>query len=243
MPTKLSIHRKFVFALKGDVYLHYNPFATPDDLRKQVCAYNYTSFGIGPVYSTELHAAAFAPGSARLATACSDDIVRIWYVETGKPIVVLEHTGGAQDLEFSPDGSLLLSASWTWTVKIWDAYTGVMIMSLEGHSFPVTTARFSPCGRDRRRLWGALGNETVGADADRLRPISGAVDGGTELCVSSKYPPAVFPFDTPGPTLDRLRRSSSLQQTGAISSSFLATCGTGAVPLSLMHMGSLTQSM
>ncbi|TBU48045.1 hypothetical protein BD309DRAFT_815411, partial [Dichomitus squalens] len=49
---KLSIHRKFVFALKGDVYLHYNPFATPDDLRKQVCAYNYTPFGIGPVYST-----------------------------------------------------------------------------------------------------------------------------------------------------------------------------------------------
>ncbi|TBU44211.1 hypothetical protein BD309DRAFT_862765, partial [Dichomitus squalens] len=33
-PSKLSIYREFVFMLQGNVYLRYNPFATPDDFKK-----------------------------------------------------------------------------------------------------------------------------------------------------------------------------------------------------------------
>ncbi|TBU22856.1 hypothetical protein BD311DRAFT_675135, partial [Dichomitus squalens] len=33
-PTKLSTYCEFVFMLQGNVYLRYNPFATPDDFKK-----------------------------------------------------------------------------------------------------------------------------------------------------------------------------------------------------------------
>ncbi|EJF59302.1 prim-pol domain-containing protein [Dichomitus squalens LYAD-421 SS1] len=66
-PTKLFTHREFAFTLQGDVYLRYNSFATSDDLKKQVCAYNPTRFEIGPVYSARprdkktVRPAAFSP--------------------------------------------------------------------------------------------------------------------------------------------------------------------------------------
>ncbi|TBU63709.1 hypothetical protein BD310DRAFT_944806 [Dichomitus squalens] len=61
-PMKLSTHRNFVFTLHGVVYLRYNSFATPHDLKKQVCAYNPTRFEIGLVYfARTVRSVAFAP--------------------------------------------------------------------------------------------------------------------------------------------------------------------------------------
>ena len=53
-PTRLFTHREFAFTLANDVYLRYNSFTTPDELKKQVCNLNPSRFEIGPVYSARV---------------------------------------------------------------------------------------------------------------------------------------------------------------------------------------------
>jgi WD40 repeat protein len=47
---------------------------------------------------------------------------------------------------FSPDGGAIVSASRDKTVKIWDARTGRLLHTLEGHTNGVFSAAFSPDG-------------------------------------------------------------------------------------------------
>ena len=50
-------------------------------------------------------------------------------------------------LVFSPDSSLLATASWDLTVKIWDVKSGREIKTLKGHAVPVHSVRFIPNGK------------------------------------------------------------------------------------------------
>ena len=146
-----------------------------------------------------LNAAAFDPTSTCIATAFDHDTVRIWDVETGESLFVMEqHTGWVRDVSFSLDGSLL-SASWDRTVKIWDASTGVMISSLKGHSDDVRAVCFSPCGSyiasaswdNMVRLWRTSDGTCIGTFTEHRvwvshvafspdgKTLSSAADDGT----------------------------------------------------------------
>ena len=54
-----------------------------------------------------------------------------------------------RDLAFSPDGNLVLTVQRNHppqnTMKIWDAYTGLELLRLLGHTSIVSKACFSPC--------------------------------------------------------------------------------------------------
>ncbi|EJF55654.1 beta transducin-like protein, partial [Dichomitus squalens LYAD-421 SS1] len=59
------------------------------------------------------------------------------------------HDDGVNDMAFSPDDQLLLSASTDMTMKTWNVRTGAMVTSLAGHKSSVNKGRFgrfSPCG-------------------------------------------------------------------------------------------------
>ena len=61
--------------------------------------------------------------------------------------VLSGHTGPLGDIDFSPGGSRIVTASADGTARVWGATTGRMLGSLEGHRGAVYSARFSPDGQ------------------------------------------------------------------------------------------------
>lgn len=81
-----------------------------------------------------------------LATGLDDETVRLWDVAKREVIATLEgHTGDVNSVTFSPDATLLASASsWDGAVKLWDVATHEIVTSLEGDSDVVSAVEFSP---------------------------------------------------------------------------------------------------
>jgi WD40 repeat protein/tRNA A-37 threonylcarbamoyl transferase component Bud32 len=80
----------------------------------------------------------------------------LWELATGKER--LSVAGALQCVGFSPDGRRLVTAGESNTVKVWDAGSGRLLLSLSGHLKDVTRVVFSP---DGRRLASASMDKTV----------------------------------------------------------------------------------
>jgi len=85
-----------------------------------------------------------------MATADWDKTAHVWDADTGRELLVLRgHEGSLASVEFSRDGSRLVTASSDKTARIWDAHTGATLAVLAGHDHPLTGARFN---RDATRV-------------------------------------------------------------------------------------------
>lgn len=60
---------------------------------------------------------------------------------------LLGHSRAISSLSFSPDGTLLASASADKTVRIWSLRTGQLVETLKGHGGGISDIAWSPCGR------------------------------------------------------------------------------------------------
>ena len=90
-------------------------------------------------------AAAFDPaGSTRLAIAAHRGVVKLLDVETGGELAILRSRGDTTSIAFSPDGTLIVTASDNGGVTIWDTHAGVTLFSLQGHEKRVNQICFSP---------------------------------------------------------------------------------------------------
>ena len=49
-------------------------------------------------------------------------------------------------MAYSPDGKRIVCASQDMTLKVWDASTGAVLLSLKGQGAPVTSVAYSPDG-------------------------------------------------------------------------------------------------
>jgi WD40 repeat protein/tRNA A-37 threonylcarbamoyl transferase component Bud32 len=104
----------------------------------------------------EVWAVSFDRQGQRLLSAGSDG-ARMWRVDTGEELLFLPHDKPVIDARLSPDGTSIATASGELTY-LWDAGTGELRHTLEGHTLPVWSARFDPSGR---RLVTAAGDGTV----------------------------------------------------------------------------------
>jgi cytochrome c len=83
----------------------------------------------------------------RTATAGADGRIAIWRAGNVEPDSVLEgHTAPIAALAVSPDGTMLASASWDQTVRLWPL-TGGAPRVLEGHTQNVNGVEFAVDGR------------------------------------------------------------------------------------------------
>lgn len=89
----------------------------------------------------------FSPDSSLLASAGDRGNVRLWDVETGEKVLLLQgHRGSVNSVAFSPDGSRIATASDDSTVCLWDAKSGELLLTLQGHQSRVSSVAFSPNG-------------------------------------------------------------------------------------------------
>ncbi|HIK03209.1 MAG TPA: ribosome assembly protein 4, partial [Trichormus sp. M33_DOE_039] len=99
-------------------------------------------------HSSQVFSVAYSPNSKYLASASTDNTIKIWDISTGKPVQTLKgHSDSVNSVAYSPDSKYLASTSSDTTIKIWDISTGKALNTLKGHSDSVYSVAYSPDGK------------------------------------------------------------------------------------------------
>src|SRR5581483_9220713 len=125
--------------------------------------------------------ATLSPAGDLVATARGRE-VRLRDAAGGRLLHALAgHRSLVTDVEFSPDGTRLVTASDDHDARVWDVATGRLVHVLRGHFFAVRTASFSPDGRwivtssqFTAGLWNAGTGALVLYLRGHTRPLTGA---------------------------------------------------------------------
>jgi WD40 repeat protein len=148
-----------------------------------------------------LYSARFSPDGNRVALV--DWQPAVCDVATGKALFDLEgHTSQVRDIDYSPDGQWLVTASEDHTARIWRAATGKS-MAVLPHDGPVTMAIFSPDGQwvitgaaDRVvRVWDATNRKKVSEIDIRPKELASfalSPDGSFLVTASEEHTAEVF---------------------------------------------------
>jgi WD40 repeat protein len=122
-------------------------------------------------------AVAFSQDGCTLASASSDDTLKLWEAASGLELCCLiGHTGSVHSVAFSRDGNMLASASWDHTIKLWDTASARELRTLIGHSSHVS---FSPDGRTLAsasddctlKLWDAVSGRELRTLTGHTSPV------------------------------------------------------------------------
>ena len=93
---------------------------------------------------------AFSPDGKRLYAGSDETGIAIaWEIASGKKLFRFNGQGtvvGVDAIAASPDGTRLATGEIDTTVKLWEAATGKLLLTLFGHSSQVVSVAYSPDG-------------------------------------------------------------------------------------------------
>jgi WD40 repeat protein/serine/threonine protein kinase len=102
-------------------------------------------------------------------------------------MAITGHSARVRSIQFSPDGTRLITAAFDKTARVWDAETGQQLMLIEGHQGSVMSAYYSPDGRriltassdKTARVWDAASGRLLLTleHPDRVRSAMFSADG------------------------------------------------------------------
>lgn len=152
---------------------------------------------------------AMDPVSPRFATCggFNDPTIRMWSLPDGRLLNVMRgHTDTTSKVQFSPDGSAIVSSSYDGTVRVWDPDDGDCTATLTGHSgsinslsFQADGKRFATAGEDGTVLiWDFASREVIKVfdqGSARVPSVSMAPDGHFAVSTSA-YDQVVVMWDT-----------------------------------------------
>jgi len=168
--------RKVIFSLKGHSDIVTSANYSPDGKSIVTASHDYTAIIWDVVtglasdtlkgHTFLLTSAKYSPDGRTIVTSSSDGTAKIWDAMDGKLIHTMEgHLGDATSVVFyldgtttrvntparsatySPDGKTILTTYWDNSIHVWDAGSGILLSSLQGHSSDVKLATFSPDGK------------------------------------------------------------------------------------------------
>ncbi|MBE2221012.1 MAG: NACHT domain-containing protein [Anaerolineae bacterium] len=92
-------------------------------------------------------AVAFSPDGSRMATASSDNSIKLWDAVTGQNyLTLIGHENTVNDVVFTHDGSQVISGGQNGQIMLWDAGTGNRILTRTGDNGAVNAMALSPDG-------------------------------------------------------------------------------------------------
>jgi WD40 repeat protein/tetratricopeptide (TPR) repeat protein len=124
-------------------------YGGPEDAVGGAWLWEVGGAGAGPLrrfpHEDDVFSVDFGAGGRRAVTASFDRTVRVWDVETGESRALLRHAERALLARFSPDGSLVATASLA-EARIWDAARGVPVGAPMRHGGQIRLLQFNPEG-------------------------------------------------------------------------------------------------
>ncbi|NQE37420.1 AAA-like domain-containing protein [Microcoleus asticus] len=173
-------------------------------------------------HSNVVISVAFSPDGKTLASASSDKTIKLWNLQSQKPIATLTgHSNSVRSIAFSPDGKILASASYDHTIKLWHLETQTQVTTLTGHSNQVYSVAFSPDGKalacasgdNTIKLWHLESQKpiaTLTGHSNKVLSVAFSPDGKTLASASSDHTIKLWHLESQKPITTLIGHSNSV---------------------------------